>query len=103
MTLRTPAVQERCAVAVPFGKVMAQEKLSSVSKSPSDVDIFAVMAVGKRAEPVEREVERVAPVVHGDAAAGVAVLAPPVAPPLVDALRVGVAERLERDEAAPGR
>ena len=45
MTLRTPAVHERCAVAVPFGNVIAQEKLSSVSKSPS-ADIFGVMAVG---------------------------------------------------------
>jgi hypothetical protein len=62
MTLRTPAVHVRCAVALPLGNVIAQEK-----------------------------------VVHGDAAAGVPGLAPPVAAPLVDALGVRVPERLQGD------
>ena len=76
---------------------MAQAKLSSVSKSPS-VDIFARDGRRVAAEPVERQVERVAPVIHRDAAAGEAPLAPPVAAPLVDALGVRVAERLQGHE-----
>ncbi len=53
---------------------------------------------GVRGEPVKGQVEGVAPVVHGDAAAGVAPLAPPVGPPLGDAAGVRVAEGVQRDE-----
>jgi hypothetical protein len=40
-------------------------------------------------------------VIHGDAAARVALLAPPVGPPLLDALGVRVAERLQGDQRDP--
>ena len=90
---------------MPVGKLRLQAKSSSVSNGP----IVAARARDRRrvgAQPLERQVEGVAAVIHRDAAARVAPLAPPVGAPAGDALGVRVAERLQRhqvDLADPAR
>ncbi len=97
ITLRAPAVPSQLGGGDPVRERQAAAEIVFRIEVAQGVGLGAD-GDRMRAEPFEGEVQRVAAMIHGNAATRVATFTPPIRPPLTDAARVRGAEGLQGNQ-----